>query len=183
MKYKIMLVGDQPATLRALLRLFRDEYQVFAVGSGRQALTLLQQHDVAVMISNQRMPSMTGVELMEKTVAVRPQMIKILLAADADAAEVLPSVNSGLIYRSVKKPWNDDDLKLMVKRALDQYEAIKALHLLAMENGRLRARLLSLGEMAVEGLDFSDLGGYRGHSENLTARKSELIEMKSPSLN
>jgi len=79
MTYKIMIVDDEPANLRTLLRLFRQEYQVITAESGAEALALLQQHDVALMISDQRMPQMTGIELMKKAVEVRPQMVKILL--------------------------------------------------------------------------------------------------------
>jgi len=174
MSYKIMLVDDEPANLRTLLRLFRDEYQVFAVGSGKQALALLQQHDVAVMISDQRMPSMTGIELMKKAVALRPQMVKILLTGYTDVEALIESINSGLVYRYLTKPWNNDDLKMTVKRALDHYETIKSNHLIAMENARLRSRLVSLSEMAVDGLDLSKLGD-RQIGSTLTPRRYEII--------
>jgi DNA-binding NtrC family response regulator len=170
-----MLVDDEPANLRTLLRLFRDEYQVLAVGSGDQALGLLQQHDVAVMISDQRMPTMTGIELMKKAVELRPQMVKILLTGYTDVEALIESINSGLVYRYLTKPWNNDDLKLTVKRALDHYEITKANHLIAMENSRLRARLISVSEMAVEGLDASDGAAYRIGAGILSARQCEVI--------
>ncbi len=75
MKYKIMIVDDEPANLRTLLRLFRQEYQVVTAESGAAALTLLEHHDVALLISDQRMAETTGIELMKKTVALRPQMV------------------------------------------------------------------------------------------------------------
>ena len=73
MTYKIMIVDDEQANLRTLLRLFRQDYQVIVAESGAEALALLQQHEVALMISDQRMPQMTGIELMRKTVVVRPR--------------------------------------------------------------------------------------------------------------
>ena len=153
MTYKIMIVDDEPANLRTLLRLFRQDYQVIVAESGAEALTLLQQHDVALMISDQRMPQMTGIELMKKTVEVRPQMVKILLTGYADIGALIESINSGVVYRYLTKPWNNDDLRLTVARALEHYEITKSNHSIAMENKRLRARLHSISEMAVEGFD------------------------------
>ena len=153
MTYKIMIVDDEPANLRTLLRLFRQEYQVITAESGAEALTLLQQHDVALMISDQRMPQMTGTELMKKAVEVRPQMVKILLTGYTDIGALIESINSGLVYRYLTKPWNNDDLQLTVVRALEHYEITKSNCLIAMENKRLRARLHSISEMAVEGID------------------------------
>jgi response regulator RpfG family c-di-GMP phosphodiesterase len=159
--YKIMLVDDEPANLRTLLRLFRDEYQVITASSGNQALTLLQRHDVAVLVSDQRMPSMTGIELMKKAVELRPHVVKILLTGYTDVEALIESINCGLVYRYVTKPWNNDDLKLTVKQALDHYETIKSSHLTAMENSRLRARLVSVSEMALEGLDMTEIADSR----------------------
>lgn len=164
MTYKIMIVDDEPANLRTLLRLFRQEYQVITAESGAEALTLLQQHDVALMISDQRMPQMTGTELMKKAVEVRPQMVKILLTGYTDIGALIESINSGLVYRYLTKPWNNDDLQLTVARALEHYEISKSNCLIAMENKRLRARLHSISEMAVEGIDEGRDTGTRDNS-------------------
>src|SRR5882762_1609990 len=153
MTYKIMIVDDEPANLRTLLRLFRQEYQVITAESGPEALTLLQQHDVALMISDQRMPQMTGIELMKKAVEVRPQMVKILLTGYTDIGALIESINSGLVYRYLTKPWNNDDLQTTVSRALEYYESIKSKHLLGMENERLRARLREISDLASDGMD------------------------------
>jgi DNA-binding NtrC family response regulator len=163
MTYKIMIVDDEPANLRTLLRLFRQEYQVITAESGAEALTLLQQHDVALMISDQRMPQMTGIELMKKAVEVRPQMVKILLTGYTDIGALIESINSGLVYRYLTKPWNNDDLQLTVARALEHYEITKSNCLIAMKNQRLLARLHSISEMAVEGIDEGRNAGNRAN--------------------
>jgi DNA-binding NtrC family response regulator len=150
MNYKIMIVDDEPANLRTLERLFRPHYQVVTAPSGAEALTLLEQHDVALLISDQRMPAMTGVELMMKTVAIRPHMVKILLTGYTDVGTLIDALNSGLVYRYLTKPWNNDDLRLTVSRALEHYEMMKSKHLLGMENQRLRARLEEISELAGE---------------------------------
>lgn len=153
MNYKIMIVDDEPANLRTLERLFRPDYQVVTAPSGAEALALLERHDVALLISDQRMPAMTGIELMIKTVAIRPQMVKILLTGYTDVGALIDALNSGLVYHYLTKPWNNDDLRLTVSRALEHYEMMKSKHLLGMENQRLRARLGQISELASEGLN------------------------------
>jgi response regulator RpfG family c-di-GMP phosphodiesterase len=153
MNYKIMIVDDEPANLRTLERLFRPDYQVVTAPSGAEALALLEQHDIALLLSDQRMPAMTGVELMIKTVAIRPHMVKILLTGYTDVGALIDALNSGLVYRYLTKPWNNDELRLTVSRALEHYEMMKSKHLLGMENQRLRARLREISELAVEGLE------------------------------
>ena len=153
MTYKIMIVDDEPANLRTLERLFRSDYQVVTAPSGAEALVLLQQHDVALLISDQRMPGMTGVDLMTKTIAIRPQMVKILLTGYTDVGALIEALNSGLVYRYLTKPWNNDDLRLTVSRALEHYEVMKSKLLLGMQNERLRARLKEIGDLASEGMD------------------------------
>jgi len=148
MAYKIMIVDDEPANLRVLERLFRPDYQVVTAPSGAEALALLEQHDVALLVSDQRMPAMTGIELMTKTVAIRPHMVKILLTGYTDVGSLIEALNSGLVYRYLTKPWNNDDLRLTVSRALEHYEMMKAKHQLGMENQRLRLMLEELSEIA-----------------------------------
>lgn len=152
MTYKIMIVDDEAANLRTLHRLFRQDYQVITAESGVEALTLLQQHDVALLISDQRMAGMTGIELMKNTTALRPQMVKILLTGYTDVEALIESINCGLVYRYITKPWNNDDLRVTVTRALEYYETVKSKHLIAMENRRLRAQLGRISELANESL-------------------------------
>ena len=153
MHYKIMIADDEPANLRVLERLFRPDYQVVTASSGAEALALLEQHDVALLISDQRMPAMTGIELMTRTVAIRPQMVKIVLTGYTDVGALIEALNSGLVYRYLTKPWNNDELRLTVSRALEHYEIIKSRHLLGMENQRLRNRLNEIGALVSEGLN------------------------------
>ena len=152
MKYKIMIVDDEPVNLRTLERVFRQHYHVVTAESGPEALNLLEQHDVAVIISDQRMPEMTGIELMKRTVALRPQMVRILLTGYTDVSALIEAINCGLVYRYLTKPWDNDDLRQTVGRALETYEMMKSKHLLGMENQRLRARLTEIGELAAQGM-------------------------------
>jgi DNA-binding NtrC family response regulator len=165
MTYKILIVDDEPVNLRTLSRLLRENYDVITAESGDEALKLLHQHNFALLISDQRMPGMTGIELMKNTVALRPQMVKILLTGYTDVDALIESINCGLVYRYLMKPWNNDDLRLTVSRALEHYEATKSKHLLLMENARLRIRLNQISELALEGVEESrvpppEVGGH-----------------------
>ena len=164
MTYKILVVDDEQVNLRTLVRLFREDYQVLAAESGEAALTLLQQHDIALLISDQRMPTMSGIDRMKKTVALRPHMVKILLTGYTDVEALNESINCGLVYRYITKPWNNDDLRLTVTRALEHYESIKSKHLTDMENRRLRARLSEISELAA-----SELGAFQGAAPAATS--------------
>ena len=176
MKYKIMIVDDEPANLRVLERLFRTDYQVVTASSGAEALALLDQHNVALLISDQRMPAMTGTELMTRTVAIRPHMVKILLTGYTDVGALIEALNSGLVYRYLTKPWNNGDLRLTVSRALEHYEVVKSKHLLGMENERLRARLREIGELSAEGLNQQSVVAQKEIDE-LVAAQPEIYEL------
>lgn len=149
MRYKILIVDDETSNLRTLQRLFRQDHDVLTAASAAEAMALLQQHDVALLISDQRMPDMTGIELMAGTVKLRPHMVRILLTGYTDVSSLIEAINSGHVYKYVTKPWANEDLVITVARALEHYETIKSRHNLQMMNDRLRARLNEIAELAV----------------------------------
>lgn len=155
MSYKIMVVDDEPANLRLLERLFRSDYEVVIASSGAEALRLLQQHDVALIITDQRMPDMTGIELLKRTAGLRPHMVRIILTGYTDVETLVEAINSGHVYKYVTKPWNNDELRLTISRAVEHYETTKARHELEMTNQRLLARLSEIQQLAT--LDQEDL--------------------------
>ncbi|MFN2595979.1 MAG: response regulator [Pyrinomonadaceae bacterium] len=141
MSHKIMIVDDEPANLRLLERLFRRDYQVLLASSGEEALKMLAVHDVALLVTDQRMPGMTGIELLKRTAEFRPQMVRVILTGYTDVGALVEAINCGQVYKYVTKPWDNDALRLVVERALEHYEATKSLHELELTNRRLRARL------------------------------------------
>src|SRR5712692_5237262 len=148
MPYKILIVDDEPANLRTLARLFREDYEVLTAASGDEALALLGQHDVALLITDQRMPGMTGIELLKKTVPLRPRMVRIILTGYTDVDALVEAINCGQVYKYVTKPWNNEELRLTVSRALEHYETNKARHDLEMTTQRLKGRLNEIQELA-----------------------------------
>jgi DNA-binding NtrC family response regulator len=145
---KIMVVDDEPANLRLLERLFRHDYEVITAESGDEALHLLSQNDAALLITDQRMPGMTGVELLKRTATVRPHMVRLILTSYTDVETLVEAINSGLVYQYVTKPWNNDELRQTVSRALEHYQIKKARHELEMSNQRLTSRLQNIREIS-----------------------------------
>jgi DNA-binding NtrC family response regulator len=145
---KIIVVDDEPANLRVLERLLRQDYQVITAESGEEALRQLGHHDAALLITDQRMPGMTGVELLKQTATIRPHMVRIILTGYTDVDTLVEAINSGLVYQHVTKPWNNEELRMTVRRALAHYETTKARHELQMTNQRLVERLWQIQQLS-----------------------------------
>jgi len=148
MPYKILIVDDEPANLRALERLFRQQYEVVTANSGTEALELLSQHDVALLITDQRMPGMTGIELLKKTMSLRPQMVRIILTGYTDVEALVEAINCGEVYRYITKPWSNEDLRVTIKRALEHFETNRKRHELQLANERLMSVLKEIQQLA-----------------------------------
>lgn len=121
-KHSILCVDDEADNVDALERLFRRKLQVFKATSAAQGLELLAKHPVTVIISDQRMPQMTGVEFLQESLKTHPNAIRILLTGYTDIDSVIAAINSGQIYRYVTKPWDPVDLANAVDRAIERYE-------------------------------------------------------------
>lgn len=137
MNYKILIVDDEAANLRLLERLFRRQYQIISATSGAEALELLKKHDVALIISDQRMPGMTGIEFLRRASEMRQHTVRIILTGYTDVNALVEAINSGIVYKYVTKPWINEDLQQTVDRALQHYETIKSQHELKLQNKRL----------------------------------------------
>ena len=108
---RVLFVDDDERILNGLLALFRQEYQVLTAPSGEAALEIVNRGGVHVVVSDQRMPGMTGVELLRKVRDVAPDTLRLLLTGYTDLASLVGSINEGEIFRFVKKPWDNGDLR------------------------------------------------------------------------
>ena len=126
-KYRILFVDDEANVLKSMRRIFRHEnYELLTAASAAEALTLLERHQpVHVIVSDHRMPAMTGTELLKQVKATYPKTIRIMLTGYADTDAVMGAVNEGAVYKFITKPWNDDDLRLTVSLALEQYDLMR----------------------------------------------------------
>jgi len=120
-RYRILAVDDEPANLHLLRRTFRQDYEIELAESGKAGLDILQDHPVDIIITDQRMPGMTGVELLVESRILHPDAVRMILTAYTDVKDIIDSINKGYIYRYILKPWSPEDLKVTVSRALDHY--------------------------------------------------------------
>ncbi|MEM7727499.1 MAG: response regulator [Cyanobacteria bacterium P01_A01_bin.45] len=126
-KPKILVVDDEPDNLDLLYRTFYREYKVLRASSGPDALDLLaKEGDVAVIISDQRMPMMSGTEFLSLTATQYPDIMRIILTGYTDVEDLVEAINSGKVFKYVTKPWEAEDLKAVVRQALDTHNVLKA---------------------------------------------------------
>ena len=125
-KPKMLVVDDEPDNLDLLYRTFRRDFNVLRAESGITALeTLAAEGEVAVIISDQRMPEMKGTEFLSKTVPQFPDTMRIILTGFTDVEDLVEAINSGQVYKYITKPWDPNELKTVVQRAAETYELLK----------------------------------------------------------
>jgi len=107
--------------LTSLRMAFEGRYRVLTAQSGREALELLRQEDVAVIIADQRMPGMTGAEMLAEAQKISPESVRMVLTAYTDVDDLMSAINQGQIYRYILKPWKPEELEQEIKRAVELY--------------------------------------------------------------
>jgi len=131
-KHTILCVDDEENILNSLRRLLRKEgYRLLTALSGAEGLKLLEENDVHLVISDQRMPEISGTEFLARVKDEYPDAIRIVLTGYTEVDSITESINKGHIYKFLLKPWNDQSLRLEIKQALEQYDLIqtnKTLH-------------------------------------------------------
>ncbi len=167
-KEAILIVDDQAEILRTLERLLRHDYQVFTAGSGKEALEIAREEQLAVILSDQRMPEMDGVTFFTEAIKIQPESIRLMITAYADIEATIEAVNKANIYQYIAKPFEPDELQQIIKNAVDRYR-------LARENEELQERLrLTNEQLAAEKEVLQqqvekhlDLGNFIGNSSKM----------------
>ncbi len=120
---KILCVDDEKNVLKAIERLFLDsDYEILTAESGEEGLeTLTNNETIQLVVSDYRMPRMNGVDFLREVYKKWPDTIRIVLSGYADTASIVEAINDGHIYKFIPKPWNDDELKFTIAKALDHY--------------------------------------------------------------
>lgn len=145
--YRILLVDDEPNILKSLVRVFRKEnYVICTACSGKEALDLMGKDSFHLIISDHKMPGMTGSELLQKVRELYPDTIRIMLTGHADTAAILGAVKDGAVYRFILKPAQEDDLRVSVALALEQFDIIKKNKELLNTNTRQTKELEALSK-------------------------------------
>ncbi|NJN88136.1 MAG: response regulator [Leptolyngbyaceae cyanobacterium SL_7_1] len=124
-KLSLMVVDDELDNLDLLYRTFRRDFQVFKAESALKALQLLEQEEMGIIISDQRMPKMSGTEFLSIAAERFPDTIRILLTGYTDVEDLVGAINTGRVFKYITKPWNPDDLRAVVYQAADAYRLLK----------------------------------------------------------
>jgi two-component system response regulator HupR/HoxA len=138
-RYELLLVDDEVANLQKLQRTFMSQYGVHMAQSGEEALRILQEVPIDVIITDQRMPNMTGMEFLELSQKHYPGLVRIVLTGFADVEDLISAINNGKVHKYITKPWEPDNLRLAVQDALEKMELVR-------ENERLNAELKAANE-------------------------------------
>jgi serine/threonine-protein kinase len=169
-KPRVLFVDDDERILNALRALFRQAYQVFTAANGEAALEIVNRGGIQVVVSDQRMPGLTGVELLAKVREAQPNAVRMLLTGYADLQALMGSINEGEIFRYVKKPWDNDELR---KDLIDAVQAaVEHANTRTVEPGGARGAGCLLVIDPKEGLG-------RG-LERLLAGEAHVIQVPSP---
>jgi FixJ family two-component response regulator len=158
---RILVVDDEEAILETMYFTFMDVYEVFTSTDARRALEILDDNaPIACLITDQRMPGMTGVEFLAEASRRHPETVRIMLTGFADAEATIQAINDGHVYAYVNKPWEPDELKQTVKRAVE-------LNQLAAENHRLVAQLRDTNYFLEAVMDRLDTGALAVDAEGI----------------
>lgn len=117
----LLIVDDERGILNTLEESFRDMFKVYTANSGTEALQIFRNNDIQLVLSDQRMPEMTGVELFGKLKEINPTPVRILITGYSDINVVIRGLNEGLMWQYVTKPWDTEDLKALLRRAARHY--------------------------------------------------------------
>lgn len=180
-KHSLLLVDDEPEILYSLKGLLRREFDVYTAEGGKQALDILAQRPIHVVMTDQRMPEMTGVELMGRVQTEHPEAIRIIFTGYADIKAVVEAINHGGLYRYITKPWDPDDLVQTLHQAAATYdEMVERRRLLRDVQGHIRegGKLAEQWEQAA-GAEAASTAAFRETASQLLAR-IEKLESSQP---
>jgi len=125
-KYTLLIVDDEPDVCDSVHDLLRREFRVLKAHSGQEGFRLMQEEEVHIIMTDQRMPQVSGVELLTKVKARNPQAVRMLFTGYADLESIIAAINQGHVYQFLKKPWQPEELLEAVRQATVEYERLIA---------------------------------------------------------
>jgi len=135
----VLYIDDEINNLTSFKASFRRNFNVFVTDSVVEAKKVIQQNEIHVILSDQRMPHMTGIEFFESILETHPEPIRILITGYTDINAVIDAINRGQVYKYLTKPWLDDDIRIYIEKAYEVY-------LLRRENNELTHKLLDVNQ-------------------------------------
>jgi response regulator RpfG family c-di-GMP phosphodiesterase len=149
-RHCVLVVDDEPDVADSVHDLLRREFRVLKASSAQDGFKLMQEEEVHIIMTDQRMPRITGVELLERVKARNPQAVRMLYTGFADLESIVAAINQGHVYQFLKKPWQPEELLDAVRQAAEEYDRLVAAHeqsrKLREEVEELQRRVSSLEE-------------------------------------
>jgi signal transduction histidine kinase len=147
----VLVVDDEPANQRAVRRALLGECSVLMASSGEEALAILASEQIALVITDQRMPGMSGTDLLAETIRIYPHLVRVVLTGYADVATLVAAINGGHVYHFLSKPWQTRELRQVVRRGLERHcaemERIRLMEELEVAWGRARLEAQQKGSL------------------------------------
>ncbi|MDM8555608.1 ATP-binding protein [Desulfococcaceae bacterium HSG7] len=173
-KYGILYVDDEPDNLTVFKAAFRRHYNIYLANSAKEGMAVLNQSDIQLIITDQRMPEISGLEFLKTAVKKHPKIIRMILTGYSDIDVVIRSINQGRIYRYVTKPWDKNELKMIIDNALETY-SLKNENRVLLKN--LKKANLKLEEYSAD-LEQKVIERTHVLEKNMALLEREIIERK-----
>jgi response regulator RpfG family c-di-GMP phosphodiesterase len=123
-KYTLLVVDDEPDVCDSVYDLLRRQYHVLKAKSAAEGAKMMQEHEVHIVMTDQRMPQITGVDLLKTVRAKHPRAVRMLFTGYADLESIIAAINQGHIFQFLKKPWRAEELEAAVREAVVEYERL-----------------------------------------------------------
>ncbi|MFA9390384.1 MAG: ATP-binding protein [Prolixibacteraceae bacterium] len=144
-EHNLLIIDDEPEIVKALTRQFRRKYNVFSTTNAEDGFNIMEKENIQVVLSDQRMPGLTGIDFFSKIKNKYPDALKLILTGYSDIEAVIGAINEGQVFRYVTKPWNPDELETIIKEAFEKFELItnnrKLMHKLQDSNENLENKV------------------------------------------
>lgn len=134
-RYTLLVVDDEPDVCDSIHDLFRRDFRVLKARSADEGCRLMQEHEIHIVLTDQRMPRISGVEMLARVRQGHPQAIRMLFTGYADLEAIIAAINHGHIYKFIRKPWQPEELQAAIHEATEEYE-----RLIHLEEERLHLR-------------------------------------------
>src|SRR5947209_19972466 len=184
-RHTLLIVDDEPDVLDSLRHLFHRAYRVLTADAGGPALEVLGKEDVHVILSDQRMPGMSGDAFLAQARLVRPEAVRMLFTGYADIQAVINAVNEGRVFRYSLKPWDPLELEALIRQAVEQYELVAERNRLVVQlqeaNEGLTRANQELAESGVLKSAFIEVASHEFNTPiTLVLGLSELLRLLDP---
>jgi len=151
LRYPILYVDDEPFALETFRAQFKEDFAIHVAKDGEEALRLLNEKEIAVILTDQRMPGLSGVELLKRVKEQRPHTVRMLITAYTDMEVVIQAINEGHVYRYITKPYNEDDLRNAVRQGIETYYLLRERERLEAEKIETAKRMARANRLSAVG--------------------------------